>query len=95
MKYPQAAGFKEETTSREAAEKIETSGRAGTLRARVKDCFDMGAHCTADEIADCIGESPLAVRPRLSELRAGGYITTTGERRRSSIGRNAHVWRKA
>lgn len=69
--YPQGPGFKERTTSKLAAAKIES--RAATLREQalqiIKTCPS-----TADEVADRIGASILAVRPRLSELREMGLI---------------------
>jgi predicted ArsR family transcriptional regulator len=94
--YPYTAGYKEPTTSRENAERIEKSGKAETLRQRVLSCFQAsGAIATADEIAAFLGEHILAIRPRLSELRAKGLIEPTGERRQSSCGGTAHVWKAA
>jgi DNA-binding transcriptional ArsR family regulator len=49
---------------------------------------------TADEIAERLGESVLAVRPRVSELFHAGLIEKTGERRRNQSGLSAHVWTK-
>jgi DNA-binding transcriptional ArsR family regulator len=49
---------------------------------------------TADEIAERLGESVLAVRPRVSELFHAGLIEKTGERRRNHSGLCAHVWKK-
>jgi len=53
------------------------------------------AGLTADEIAARIGESVLAVRPRVSELFHAGVIEKTGDRRRNASGLLAHVWKKA
>ena len=50
---------------------------------------------TADEIAAKLGESVLAVRPRVSELFRAGLIEKTGDRRPNASGLNAHVWKKA
>ena len=49
---------------------------------------------TADEIAAKLGESVLAVRPRVSELFHAGLIEKTGERRPNASGLNAYVWKK-
>jgi hypothetical protein len=48
---------------------------------------------TADEIAAIVQESPLAVRPRCSELHKAGLIVPTGARRRNASGLLATVWR--
>ncbi len=48
---------------------------------------------TADEVAAAMGESILAVRPRLSELHVAGLIHDTGLRRANASGRSAIVWR--
>ena len=49
---------------------------------------------TADEIAAKLGQSVLAVRPRVSELFHAGLIEKTGERRPNASGLNAYVWKK-
>ncbi len=100
MDYPKEAGWTEGETSKDAAHAIEGNGRASTLRAEVRrvlmlDQLANGMFCgmTADEVAAELGESPLSVRPRISELNMQGIIETTGVRRRSSGGRNSHCWR--
>jgi predicted ArsR family transcriptional regulator len=93
--YPEIAGAKTGTTSRDAAEKIEASGRAHTLREEVRFAFQCGYEGTADELARQLAEHPLAIRPRVSELHKKGYIEKTGRTRRSLAGgRQSHVWRK-
>ena len=52
------------------------------------------AGLTADEIAVRLGESVLAVRPRVSELFHAGLIEKTGARRFNASGLRAHVWKK-
>jgi predicted ArsR family transcriptional regulator len=52
-----------------------------------------GQGMTADEIADALGYSVLAIRPRVSELRNMGLIEPTGERRRNASGMSAAVVR--
>lgn len=92
--YPETAGFREHTTSRENAERIEETGRAATLRARVMAFFEAGGEATADEVAEQLQSSYRAIQPRISELRAQDLIEPTGERRVGSGGGTAHVWRK-
>jgi predicted ArsR family transcriptional regulator len=53
------------------------------------------AGLTADEVAARLGESVLAVRPRVSELFHAGLIEKTGDRRANASGLAAHVWKKA
>ena len=53
---------------------------------------DMGSGVTADEVAELLGRSVLAVRPRVSELYDIGLIRDSGERRRNASGINAKVW---
>lgn len=93
--YPHKAGFKDNTTSREAAEAIDRSGRAGTLQHYVLCQFRAGHQMTADEVAGHLEESPLSIRPRVSQLFKLGLIERTGERRNSSGGRPSHVYRLA
>lgn len=93
--YPQVAGYREQITSKENAERIEASGKAQTLRDRVRAFFEAGGQATADEIALHLDVPFRALQPRVSELRAQGFIVATGERRKGSGGGSAHVWRKA
>lgn len=91
--YPQKAGFKDQTTSREAAQAIEATGRAGTLAHYVLCQFRAGYEMTADEVADKLEESPLSIRPRVSQLFKLGLIERTGARRMAAGGRPSHVYR--
>ena len=93
--YPAQAGYKAPGTSMEAAEAIEATGKAETLRQKVLALFQSGIEATADECAARLNEDRLAIRPRLSELRVRGLITETGERRKNPGGRMASVWRIA
>jgi hypothetical protein len=93
-KYPEVAGWKEETTSRENAERIEGSGKAQTLRRKVMEFFENGRTATADEVALVLGEPFRAVQPRVSELRAVGLVEPTGLRGIASGGGTCHIWRK-
>ena len=89
--YPLAPGFKEPTTSRDAARAVSSS--APLLRDRVFAALRLTA-MTPDECAAKLGESVLAVRPRFSELSKAERIIETGERRRNQeSGLKAKVWR--
>jgi predicted ArsR family transcriptional regulator len=50
---------------------------------------------TADEVDEALGESVLAVRPRVSELVRENLVVATGMRRPNKSGRTAWVWRAA
>lgn len=92
--YPLFAGWKDGTTSRDAAQAIEASGKAPNLRLLVQAFFNVGGTGTSDEIAASLKESPLSIRPRITELFKLGLIERTGERRLSSEGRPSHVYRR-
>ena len=93
--YPRSAGWRDPTTSRDNALRIEATGRARTLRDTVRAFFDEGGIDTADGLALRLGLPFRAIQPRVSELRAQGYIKPTGERRLGSGGGTCHVWVKA
>lgn len=77
-------------TSMEAADAM--ADRAPILRARVLGVLATG-NFTADEVAAQLGESVLAIRPRVTELAKVDRIADTGERRKNANGRRAIVWR--
>jgi predicted HTH transcriptional regulator len=87
--YPEDPGFKEDQTSREAAEDIKA--RAVILRAQCYKFIHLNPGHTADEIAEALNESPLAIRPRISELRTTKLITNHG-RGINKSGMTAHRW---
>lgn len=90
MTYPHSPGWKEATTSLDAAEAIES--HADTVRAQVLEAL-AARQMTADEVAYFLNESILTVRPRVTELFKDGRILRTGERRKNYSGREAHVYR--
>ena len=90
--YPASPGFKEATTSREAAASM--ARQAPRLRDRCRQALRAGP-ATADEIAERLNLSILAVRPRITELHRLGLVRETGERRANESGRFAKVWRAA
>lgn len=95
LPYPASPGFKEPTTSRIAAESMRSE--AHVLRERVLAELHRRPQ-TADEVAEALGMSILAVRPRVSELRLDGKarprLKENGqqERRKNASGRPAIVW---
>jgi len=90
--YPDGPGFKEPTTSRDAAVRI--SSKAATLRERALEAiWEAGSRgLTADECGAKLGEDWRAIRPRLSELAKAGKIVRTGERRTNDTGLKAAAW---
>lgn len=91
--YPSAPGWKEPTTSRDAA--VAVKGQASKLRTdTLRTIAAAGAYgLTADEVASALDQSVLAIRPRVSELSADNQIEETGQRRKNISGLNAKVWR--
>lgn len=86
--YPLTAGFKEETTSKDAANAIEESGRAELLRVRCYDAIKTSIFgLTAKECASFLAEDINSVRPRLTELKERGLLQFSGLRRDKQ-----HVW---
>lgn len=77
-------------TRREAREAMRD--RAPRLRAAVLEAVRQGGSQTADEIAERLGESVLAIRPRVSECHLAGLLYDTGHRRPNRSGKNAVVW---
>ena len=74
MKYPDAAGYKEEHTSKEAAERIEATGRAASIREALLDQFKLGWTGTCFDAAEIFGVPYHSIQPRFSELFAQGKI---------------------
>lgn len=92
--YPNQSGYKDDGTSRAAAEYMDETGRAKTLRNRVLDhvrkCGYNG--CTTDVCAAALGESVLAIRPRFTELEHYGLIRKTKLTEKNESGRAAAVY---
>lgn len=89
MKYPHEPGYKENETSREAAEAI--AADAPTLRGITLAYIRQHPGLTADQIATALNKSVLTIRPRVSELRRMGLIINLG-RGRNRSGHGAHTW---
>lgn len=88
--YPNAPGHRRRDTSKAAADAI--APRAVRLRDLVLAEIKKRPG-TADEIATRLRQTPLAVRPRTTELCELGQITDSGVRRKNVSGRSAIVWR--
>lgn len=86
--YPEVAGFKELTTSAEAAATVDVN----RLRRLVMRTLSIFGPLTADEVAEKVAMDVLTIRPRLSELRRLGMIMPSGERRQNRSGKSAIVW---
>jgi predicted Rossmann fold nucleotide-binding protein DprA/Smf involved in DNA uptake len=84
--YPNSPGYRVPGTSEDAAHAI--ASHAAAIKARVLSELRK-APGTPDEIAGRLNESILAVRPRLSELKARGKIEETGIRRKNASGMSA------
>src|SRR6202035_3462196 len=89
--YPLAPGYRELTTSRDAAKFV--SDRTGLLRDSVLTMLRLNGPMTADETAHMLHETVLTIRPRFSELLKLEKIERTGERRANASGAKAAVWR--
>jgi hypothetical protein len=92
QKYPEAPGFKERTTSKEAARKIKP--RAPGLRdlcvAALTEAWPSGM--TPDQCADVLGKTVLAIRPRFTELKLLGIIEASSRVAPNASGANARVY---
>ena len=93
-RYPSLPGWKEPTTSREAA--LAIYGPAKNLREQVVTLLQSlrpDESLTADQIATRLRRSPLSIRPRVSELRAAGRVEKADGRGRNESGMPASNWR--
>jgi len=88
--YPQSPGWKARETSAAAARAMRKT--APTLREKCLEALMRLGPLTADEIAEKIGSTPGAIRPRCSELALEKLIEDSNERRKNASGINAIVW---
>ena len=91
--YPNTTGHKGGGASRDAAEAMDVSGKAGSVRDRVIAYLKAGHTATADDIALALGEIPGNVRPRLSGLLHSGLVEKLTECGSSCNGVPQHKWR--
>ena len=80
LKYPMSPGYKEHSTSKEAATKV--AARSRKLREK-----------TPEEVSEILNESILSIRPRFTELKIMNFIYDSGLRRKNSFNSNTKVWR--
>lgn len=73
-RYPNVAGYKEPVTSKAAAEKVEASGRASTIRERLLGLFERGFQGTVYDAGARLEVSQFSLRPRFTELQQQGKI---------------------
>ena len=89
--YPEAPGYKNESTSKAAAESIKP--RTKKLEERVLDVirsFPFG--CSPERVCEELEENILSVRPRFSQLKAKGLIEDSGRRDRTLCGKQSIIW---
>jgi hypothetical protein len=90
--YPQHPGAKEKgSTSEQAARAVDSEAR--TLRSACVGALRRHGARSSDEVAQILGKSVLAIRPRLSELRRLALIEPAGERVQNASGMSAKRWR--
>lgn len=90
--YPDTPGFKVTTPETSLAAAVQESANAPTLRDLCLDYLRGQGPLTADELAEVMGRSVLAIRPRISELHALGKVEDTHIRRFNASGKKAVVW---
>jgi hypothetical protein len=91
--YPESPGWRDASTSKEAAERI--APRAPSLRERVLKLIAESPEGAAVHEAARILKVPVpSLQPRFSELRRLGEIKPSGQRRTNNSGMRAHVWVK-
>lgn len=88
--YPEAPGYKEGGTSKDAAKNI--ASQAAIDRELALGYIRGNPGKTADQVAEALGKSILSIRPRISELRKAGKITNEG-RGTNVSGHSAYRWR--
>ena len=91
-RYPAHTGSRgPDGTSQLAA--VEMARHAQPLRRRALETLNRIGPATALEVCEASKVSREAMHPRLSELRALGYVEPTGERRRNPSGKSAAILR--
>jgi DNA-directed RNA polymerase specialized sigma24 family protein len=91
-RYPDAPGYRDTDTSREAAASMETHAQRlqGLVLAAIREAGENGL--TTNEAAEMLDIDKGSVQPRTSELKLRGEIVDSGQRRRNDSGRRAIVW---
>lgn len=93
--YPNHPGYRSNApeTSREAADAIAPMARnhRDQILALIKAAYPESR--SSEQIGQAIGLSPYSVRPRVSELVAGGKVERTDDRIKNDGGRSVVLWR--
>lgn len=85
-------GYQNTDTSHAAALAIEP--KAATIRKRIVEHLrTINTPISADDTAEALALSVLAVRPRFSELRESGRILDSGQRGTNRSGRTCILWK--
>lgn len=89
---PSTAGYKNKTTSKEAAKKVQPrlAGLRATVYGHIRDMGATGA--TGTEISEALSILPYTAKPRCTELRDGGLIKDSGQTRKNPQGSSEIVW---
>jgi hypothetical protein len=97
-RYPDFPGSRPGSDETSAHAALRIASHADTLRELVLEAYQRAypAGWTADECASHLGRSPLAIRPRVAELKAAGFLIPTPHRRTNTTGMFARVmvWRR-
>ncbi len=75
--YPETPGYKDQTTSKEAAFALlkgKKPTRHKVLRTVVLELYQAGFEGTADDAGERLGISPFSCRPRITELYKAGKL---------------------
>ena len=93
LKYPKKPGYKEHSTSKQAAEEITVRSRK--LRVKTLEVIKRkGSYgATPEEVSEILSESILSIRPRFTELKINGDIVNSGNKRRNGFNKQTIVWR--
>ena len=97
-KYPAVPGHRRtglsggtDSTSALAARSIAPNAHILRMRCLTEITAAGPAGCTADECASRLKCSQFAIRPRVSELTAQGFVVPSGKRRKNESGKGANV----
>jgi ParB-like chromosome segregation protein Spo0J len=88
-RYPESPGYKEPTTSKEAAERV--AGTSEAARGMILSLLWTKPPMSADQIAAHFGWTVLYTRPRVSELHKMNAIKKAG-RVTNASGLSAWAW---
>lgn len=92
-RYPNAPGYQDTDTSREAAEAVEPAAKTIAALALVAIERAGATGLTAEELAETLRLDRVIVQPRTTELKLLGKVRDSGQRRHNaSSGKRAIVW---